>query len=176
MEHENGEKRFPGVVIVRKESPIQKLADLKGKSFCFGDPNSTVGRWLVQAEMVKAGLHSSDLSNVKYLERHDQVAAAVDHGDFDAGAVKLSTFQKANVSGTLRVILSFENLGKPIVAREGLDPAVTEALQKALFEITDPALFKDLKISGFTSATDSEYDFVREGMKRAEGFENRRGG
>ena len=91
-------------------------------------------------------------------------------------AVKLATFQKANVAGTLRVILSFENVGKPIVARDGLPPAVLEALQKSLFELSDPALFKDLKISGFTQAADDEYDFVRDGMKRAASFENRRGG
>jgi len=50
MESENGAKRFQGVVIVAKDSPIQNLQDLKGKTFAFGDPNSTIGRWLVQGQ------------------------------------------------------------------------------------------------------------------------------
>src|SRR5262249_48172697 len=96
MEHENGEKRFNGVIFVAKDSPIQTLADLKGKRFAFGDPNSTIGRFLVQAELVGAGVYLDDLAGYRYLERHDQVAAAVEHGDFDAGAVKSASFQKAN--------------------------------------------------------------------------------
>src|SRR5207249_4194439 len=91
MEHENGEKRFQGVIFVAKASPIQTLADIRGKRFAFGDRNSTIGRWLVQAELVKADVFIDDLAGFKYLERHDQVAAAVEHGDFDVGAVKASS-------------------------------------------------------------------------------------
>ncbi len=176
MEHENGEKRFQGVIFVGKDSPIHTLADLKGKRFAFGDPNSTIGRWLVQAELVKAGVVADDLASFKYLERHDQVADVVVHGDFDAGSVKMSTFQKANAKSELRSIATFENVTKPVVAREGLDQPVFEAIQSALIEMKEPALFKDLKISGFMSTSDAEYDFVREGMKRAAAFEGRRGG
>lgn len=173
MEHENNEKRVPGVVVVAKDSPITTLAELKGKSFAFGDPNSTVGRWLVQAEMVKAGLRESDFSNIKYMERHDQVADAVAHGDFDAGAVKFSTFQKANAKGALRALLMFDNVTKPVVARQGLDKDVFNAIQKGLYELKDASLFTDLKISGFMSTSDAEYEFVREGMKTAAAFEKR---
>jgi phosphonate transport system substrate-binding protein len=176
MEHENGEKRFKGVIFVAKNSPVQTLRDLKGKSFAFGDPNSTIGRWLVQAELVEAGLHASDLSNFKYLERHDQVAAAVEHGDFTAGSVKQSTFDRSNAKDTLRAIRTFDNVTKPVVAREGLERPIVQALQQSLFDLKDPDLFKDLKISGFTTATDEEYQLVRDGMKKAEMFEIKRGG
>jgi phosphonate transport system substrate-binding protein len=175
MESENGSKRFTGVVIVGKDSPIQSLKDLKGKTFAFGDPNSTIGRWLVQAEMVKAGIHATDLANSKYFERHDQVADVVAHGDFDAGAVKLSTFTKANAKNQLRSILTFENVTKPVVARQGLEKEVFAAIQKSLFALDDPTLFVDLKISGFIATSDAEYEFVRDGMKVAEGFEAKRG-
>lgn len=173
MEHENGEKRFKGVVIVAKDSPIQSLADLKGKRFAFGDPNSTIGRYLVQAELVKNGIFARDLAGyptLKYFERHDQVAAAVEHGDFDAGSVKFSTYKKASEKGGLRKIAEFDNVTKPLVAREGLERPVFAAIQQALYEFKDEKVLKELKISGFMATSDEEYQFVREGMKTAEQF------
>lgn len=177
MEHEKGKKTFDGVIFVVQRSPIRSLGDLKGKRFAFGDPNSTIGRFLVQAELVKAGVFLDDLAGFRYLERHDQVAAAVEHGDFDAGAVKSSSFEKANEKNTLRKIWTFQNVMKPVVARAKMDRDIFDAFQKGLFELTDPALFKDLgKISGFTTATDAEYDSVREGMKKAEEFAKKHDG
>ena len=170
MEAENGEKRFKGVIIVRKDSPIHSLADLKGKRFAFGDQNSTIGRYLAQAELVKAGLHWGDLAQCKYLGRHDTVASAVQLGDFDAGSVHIKAFDAANTKGDLRVLVSFDNVTQPWVARAGMDHAAIEALQKSLMSIKDPDLLKELKISGFLPTSDAEYQFVRDGMKQAEEF------
>jgi phosphonate transport system substrate-binding protein len=177
METEGGDKRFKGVVIVRKDSPIKTLADLKGRKFAFGDENSTIGRYLIQAELYKAGISSSDLAGYKYLGRHDIVASAVEIGDFDAGSVMDSAFDKANAKGNLRVIKEFDNVTKPWVARKGLDKAVLEAIQSSLYAIKDPAVLKELKISGFVPTSDDEYEMVREGMQKAEKFlENARSG
>jgi phosphonate transport system substrate-binding protein len=176
METEGGDKRFTGVVIVRKESPIQSLADLRGKKFAFGDPNSTIGRYLVQAELVKAGITSKDLADYKYLGRHDIVVSAVEIGDFDAGSVMKPAFEKANAKGTLRVLKTFDNVTKPWVARKGLDKSIVEAIQASLLSIQDPAILKDLKISGFVQTSEDEYQLVREGMQLAEKFEIPRSG
>lgn len=171
MEHEKGEKRFKGVVVVKSDSKIASLEDLRGKRFAFGDKNSTIGRYLVQAELVDHGVFGKDLAGFKYLERHDQVAGAVELGDFDAGSIKSSTFKKYADRGTLRKLFDFDNVTKPVVARAGLDTAVFQAVQSALFATKDEAVFKELKISGFTATSDAEYDFVRDGMRKAARFE-----
>lgn len=177
METEGGDKRFKGVVIVRKDSPIQSLSDLRGKRFAFGDENSTIGRYLIQAELFKAGITSADLAGFKYLGRHDIVASAVELGDYDAGSVMDSAFEKANAKGNLRVIKEFDNVTKPWVARKGLDKATLEAIQSALYAIKDAAILKELKISGFVPTSDDEYQMVRDGMIKAEKFlENARSG
>jgi len=176
METEGGDKRFMGVIVVRKDSPIQTLADLRGKSFAFGDPNSTTGRYLAQAELFKAGITAQDLSKSSFLNRHDIVYSAVEIGDFDAGALMKPAFDKANAKGNLRVVASFENVTKPWVARKGMDKATLEAIQNGLLAITDPAILKQLKISGFVPTSDDEYKFCREGMQIAERFENPRSG
>lgn len=169
-EQEDGKKRCKGVIVVRKDSPIQTLADLKGRTFAFGDEMSTIGRYLSQAQLVDAGVFEADLAGHRYLERHDKVFKAVEVGDFDAGAVHIATFEDLNDKGQLRVIKTFDNVGKPWVARAGLDPAVVDSLRKALLAMTDPAALKALKVHGFEAATDADYDPVRKGMKRAEAF------
>ncbi len=171
MAHEGGEKRFKGVIVVRKDSPIRTIEDLRGKRFAFGDKNSTIGRYLVQAELVDHGIFAGDLAGFQYLERHDQVAGAVELGDFDAGSIKSNTFAKYAEKGTLRMLAEFENVTKPIIARAGIDAQNFKALQAAFYGLKDPAALKDLKISGFTSTSDDEYDFVRQGMKKSARFD-----
>ena len=83
MESKGGETHFQGMIFVLKSSPIKRLKDVKGKRFAFGDHNSTIGRYLAQAELVKAGVHIADLKAYKYLGRHDKVVKAVLLGDYD---------------------------------------------------------------------------------------------
>jgi len=171
MEEENGRKRFKGVIIVRADSGITSLSELKGRSFAFGDPTSTVGRYLSQAELLKAGIHAKDLKSFEYLNRHDKVAKAVALGDFDAGAVMVSVFEKENEEGRLKVISSFDNVTKPWIAREGLPADVCEALRESLLSIRDREILKELKISGFVATSDADFELVREGMTLASEFE-----
>ena len=170
MELKKGKKRFNGMIITRADSGIDSLWELEGKRFAFGDRNSTIGRYLAQAELVRAGLYMQDLGGHDYLERHDRVATAVLMGDYDAGSLKESTFNKYNKDQQLRVLKKFDNVTKPWIARAGLDPDVFEALQKGLLELKDPASLAELKISGFGPATDKEYEFVRAGMRAAHYF------
>ncbi len=174
IELKKGQKRFKGVIVVRKESRFQTLSDLEGASFAFGDRNSTIGRYLAQDELVKAGVYASDLSRYDYLDRHDKVAAAVAIGDFDAGAIKIGTL-KDDKSGKLRVLGEFDNVTEPWIGREGLSPDVLKALRDSLIGLTDSTALKTLKVSGLTEASEDDYLFVRQAMQRAQRFTAGRG-
>jgi phosphonate transport system substrate-binding protein len=168
MEHENGEKRFKGVVVVRKDDPATTLSQLRGRRFAFGDENSTIGRYLIQAELVRAGIRARDLKSYKFLGRHDAVATAVLMGDFDAGSIMEATFEAMNEDKRLRAVHTFENVTKPWVARAGLDVGIRQALTKVLIGFDDKELLETLKITGLTTTSDEEYAFVREGMRLAD--------
>ena len=169
-EQEDGKKRCQGVIAVRKDSPVQSLADLKGRTFAFGDQLSTIGRFLSQAKLVEAGITEKDLKSHEYLERHDKVFKAVELGNFDAGAMHIATFEDNNTEGQLRTICVFENVGKPWIARAGLDERFVLALRESLLTMDTPAALKALKVHGFLPATDTDYQLVRDGMKTAERF------
>ena len=170
-EEEGGQKRCKGVFVVRKGCDIQSLADLKGKRVAFGDDKSTIGRYLAQAELIKAGIHAADLAEFKYFDRHDNVFKTVEIGDFDAGAVHIATFEQLNKDGgKLRVVASFDNVGKPWIARAGLDSAVVAALRKSLLQLKCDTARKALGVDGFMTTVDTDYDFVRAGMKKSQEF------
>jgi phosphonate transport system substrate-binding protein len=173
QEQERDQKGAEGIIAVRRDSPIKTLADLKGKSFAFGDENSTIGRYLSQAELVRAGVLANDLKRFQYLDRHDKVFKAVEVGDFDAGALHVSTFECMNgEKKPLRELAHFENIGKPWVARAKLDTEIVVALRKSLLEMSNsPEPLKALKIHGFLPTSDEKFMMVREGMKTAARFE-----
>lgn len=171
MEEKKGKKRFKGHIIVLDQSPFRKLTDLKGRKFAFGDKNSTIGRYLSQAALVEAGILSSDLGSYAFLGRHDKVAEAVLKGTFEAGAVKSSTFKKANKDGKLRVLHSFDNVTKPWVARADLPPKTAEVLRATLLELKHKDALAALKVTRFVETSDDEYAFCRSGMKTAARFD-----
>lgn len=172
MEHKDGKKLSKGVIVAPAQSPVKSLADLKGRRFAFGDNTSTIGRYLSQAELAKAGVRASNLKSFDYLDRHDMVFKAVETEVYDAGALKESTFKKLNKDGQLRVVHSFDNITKPWIAKGGMEQNVFEALKEALLSLKDPEALKNLKeATGFLPATDDEYVFVRKGMQFAKEFE-----
>jgi len=172
MEHKKGEKRFKGVFIARKDdNSITGISDLQGKSFAFGDQNSTIGRYLSQAHMINKGIKAADLRLFKFLGRHDKVALAVAAGNYDAGVVKENTFKKYGEEKGLKQIGEFPNVTKPWLVRAGFDLPLYNHLKKGLFALTDDTILKGLKQNGFLPATDKDYDFVRRGMILADEFE-----
>jgi len=172
LELKKGKKRFKGVICVRKDSPIQAIEDLRGKRFAFGDPTSTIGRYLSQKLLLDHGIDAKALAEYRYFGRHDKVATEVLYEGFDAGALKESTFKKYQNEGAgLRKLVDFDNITKPWLARAGLEPKIVEAMRQFLVHFKDPEALKKLKASGFALAEDSEFDFIREAMERAKDFD-----
>ncbi|MBF0448381.1 MAG: PhnD/SsuA/transferrin family substrate-binding protein [Magnetococcales bacterium] len=173
MENKSGKKRFEGLIVVRKDSPLQNLSDLKAKSFAFGSRVSTIGRYLAQLELMRAGICSKDLKNFDYLDRHDNVFTGVAMGRYDAGSLKESTFHKRNEkSDDLRILYRFENVTKPWLVRGGLDEEIYTALRSVMLDMKEQDAFKVLKINGFFQTNHQEYQVIEEAMLRADQFDH----
>ena len=171
MESKKGKKRFNGVICVAKGSSIQKVQDLKGKRFAFGNKLSTIGRFLSQLYLVEHGIKESDLSNYEYLGRHDKVGTAVAIGKFDAGALKESTFKKLLKKGhPLRALAIFPNVTKPWIARSGLSEKIRRTLSETLLHIKDSKALKALVKDGFLPGSDKDYAIIRSSMNRNNEF------
>lgn len=159
-------KLFDGVICVAKSSGIHTVAQLKGKTFAFGSEESTIGRYMAQLYLARAGITRSDLKSFEYLERHDRVGMAVGAGQFDAGALEGTIFDKLVADGVpIRPLATFQNPTKAWVARVGLDPRIKKALSRALLAIKDPKALAALRFDGFLPAEDHDYDVVRKAIK-----------
>src|SRR5512135_3038203 len=81
------ENYYQGQFIANNNSGIKSIADLKGKTFCFVDPNSTSGEIIPRIVMKANGIDpDKDLKAVTEAGSHDNVAIAVYKGDCDAGS------------------------------------------------------------------------------------------
>ena len=170
MELRKGLKRFNGLIITRADSGINSIEDLRGRSFAFGDVNSTIGTFLSQSLLLKHGINEEALSHFDHLDRHDLVARSVINGNHDAGALKTSTYKKLCDPEEVVVIEAFENVTKPWVASSKLPKEVCNAITQSLLMLEDPEVISELGCSGFAESNSEEYDLIREGMKHATGF------
>ena len=171
LEAQKGKKTFNGVIIVASDSPIKTIGDLRGKRFAFGNKRSTIGRYLSQQYLMQHDIYGSDLGSYDYLDRHDKVGTAVSVDQFDAGALKESTFKRLVKKGAdLRVLASFPNVTKPWISRAGLDPDIASALRISLLQLKNPKSLKALKKGGLVEGTDNDFEIIRQAIERNSQF------
>lgn len=85
----DGSYGYHSIGFARKDSGVTSLADLKDKTFGFGDPNSTSGYLIPSIEIPQttgATMENGDyFGEVKFTGGHEQTIVAVNNGDVDAG-------------------------------------------------------------------------------------------
>jgi len=105
----DGSIGYHSIGFARAESGITSLDDMEGKSFGFGDPNSTSGYLIPSIEIPKitgASMESGDyFGEVTFTGGHEQTIVAVNNGDVDAGvtwADGMGNWEDGYNSGALR--------------------------------------------------------------------------
>jgi phosphonate transport system substrate-binding protein len=92
---------YKGQFIANADSGISSFADLKGKTFCFVDPNSTSGYIVPRIILAANGINpDTDFSATQNAGSHNNVAIAVYKGDCDAGVtyINVLTDSSANLA------------------------------------------------------------------------------
>ncbi len=84
----DGSFTYYSIGFARADSGITSLEDMAGKTFGFGDPNSTSGYLIPLVEIPAAGFAMEPgeyFSDVVFTGGHEQTLVAVANGDVDAG-------------------------------------------------------------------------------------------
>ncbi len=174
---------YKGQFIANNASGIKSYADLKGKTFCFVDPNSTSG-YIVPRIVLKAnGIDpDKDFKATQNAGSHNNVAIAVYKGDCDAGVtyIDVLTDATANLAATYPDITQkvsvfadtdrIPNDGVQFV--KTLDPKIQTAIADGLVAMAqDPggnAILKGLyTIAGFQKIDATFYDDFAAVLKKA---------
>ena len=171
----NGDPMLHGEIIVRQDSAIRSLADLKGKRFAFGDPDST-GSHVVPAAMLReAGVPESALGQGAFLHAYRNVALAVLAGDFDAGAVHEDIFREYAPRG-LRALAHQPPVADHVFVASGrLSVKEVDTLRAAMQELPGTPAGKavmaaiDPGMTALAPARDSDYDSLRVLMQLSPG-------
>ncbi len=161
--NENGEPYFRSALIVRENSPIFRVEDLKGKRVAVPSAEAFSGNWLQKILLAKFGLSVSDLKEIKRFDYHNSVARQVLMGNYDAGVVKDRVAREYANKGIRAVIYSEPIPGSPLVISAKSDKRKTEMLVRALLEAKPPEMKKwDEEFAfGFTNAENSDYAELR---------------
>ena len=95
----DGSEGYFSVVFVKADSPFQTLADLRGRSFAFADPNSASGFAAPAYFLRKEGIDPSrHFGRTGFSGNHEQSVIAVLNGTYDAAA----TFWTNQTSGNIQ--------------------------------------------------------------------------
>ena len=159
-----GKASFKLMIVVKQNSPIKSVEDLKGKSFAFGDKRALLQR----ATVVGSGVKLEEFKEYRFIGHYDNIARAVMNNDFDAGILKDTMAYKWQRKG-LRILYSSPELPPyNIVVSKNTDAVTTKKIKNLFIGLdkSNPKHMKviksiDRKYDGFTETSDAEYDVVR---------------
>ena len=169
----NGKGTYRSCIIVPTDSKLDKLSDLKNKSFAFGSTNSTSSHLMPRSMLVQVGIDiDKDLSSYKFLGSHTNVAIGIKWSKYDAGGVKESVAEKYQNAGTCRIIAKSKDIPEfPICVNKYVDSETVEKLEKALLRLkamdsddcVDNIILQSInkKYTGCEPARSKDYDAIR---------------
>ncbi|MBM6618318.1 phosphate/phosphite/phosphonate ABC transporter substrate-binding protein [Bacillus suaedaesalsae] len=176
----DGEPFYYSYIITHKDSPLQSIDDLVAKSkelnFAFGDPSSTSGSLIPSIELKEQGVFTNQnehqFEQVLYTGGHDATAIAVANNQVDAGAIDSAIFNTLKKNGKIgddyKVIWESEKLFQyPWAVSKAVDDELVAKIQDAFLRVEDKEILDAFAASGFTKATDSDYESIREAKKQA---------
>jgi len=162
--------QFHSLFITQTDSSIHSLADLKGKSFAFGDINSTSGHLMPFLAMKDAGINADTDLKFRYSGSHPATAKAVEAGAVDAGALDETVFRQLTSDKTVdpakvRVFYTTPPFVDYVwVARKDVNPALAQKFAEAFLKLQQPQdaqILDILRGTKFVRADDDEYGKLR---------------
>lgn len=177
---------YQAVLITQVDAPYQSLADLRGTRFAFTDPLSNSGRLYVQYRLWEMGeTPETFFKHIIFTYAHDNSVHAVAENIVDAASVDsivLESMYKQDPSlrQRIREIERSPDFGiPPVVVHPNLDPALRDALERALLNMHyDPegrAALRAIGVERFVHASPSLYDDIRHMAATVRGWTEAKG-
>ena len=138
--NKDGPRLYRQVVVVKKDSPIRTIADLKGKKVAHTSPSSNSGHLAPLALFPKEGITPGKDYNIVFSGKHDQSLAGVLKGDYDAAPITSDIYDRWVMRGQMKaddVRIIYRSGTFPTSAfahSHDLAPALADKVKKCFFD------------------------------------------
>jgi phosphonate transport system substrate-binding protein len=169
-----GKPEYFALMVTHPDSGIKSVADLKGRSFAFGDKGSTSGYLIPLHYFMKQGIVPETYFSRVLYTKHQAIETQVAAGQLDAGADYNRNRNAMIEQGLIkadrsRIIWQSDPLPNDAFAVSKAvfnDKALIDTLQKSLLDIggllkTNPSLLPS-SYTGFVSADNGFYKPIRD--------------
>lgn len=174
--NKEGEATYRSQYLVRDDSSIKELKDVKGRKVAFVDPSSTSGYLFPGADMISKGIDLEEDITYSYSGGHDKSIQLLLNGDVDlistfvdAREKYITDFPEANEkTKVLGYTNDIPNIS--VTLRGDMSPEMGDKIKKALVKVSSSTEGKKLlselfNIYGFQEATDADYQVIKDTAK-----------
>jgi phosphonate transport system substrate-binding protein len=161
---------YRSCIVVKANSPIKTLADLKSKRVAFVNRFSTSGYFMPLMALKQLQIDPDrDFTKVLFGGTHEQTQALLTKNEVDAIATNLASYNKWKQQGKLtsqnsRLLWQSQPVPHaPVVVSQHLPAELIEKLKEAF--LTTPPGIQDLmgtETAGYTLVDDEDYEFFRQ--------------
>lgn len=159
---------YHGYIITKKGSGLKSIADIKGHTWAFTDPNSTSGTLVPSVLFYKQDIDPQKyFSKVIYSGSHEASIISVKNGKVDAASTNDLDFARGLgkhwANEDFNIIWTSDLIpASPMACRSELPSSFKMAMKGALVSYANKEGLDKLKITGYAPTTDKLYDPIRE--------------
>lgn len=170
------DENFRGIFLVRKDSNIKEVMDLKGHAVSFPAPTALAATMMPQYYLQQHGLNVMKDIDVKYVGSQESSVMNVMLGNTKAGATwpppwRALSKERPDLAKELKVIWQTTNLpNNSLIVRDDINKRIVSEVKKLLLNLHNhkkgKAWLAKMELSKFEKADNNTYEPVIEFLNR----------
>ncbi len=166
-----GKAEYQSVFVVKPNSPIRNIKDIKGRKLALGSRYSTQGHLIPRIMLTDNGISLDDLLTYGYTGSHQNCVEAVVSGKYDVCGMQDQLAKKLASEGKIKIIHSSRYYpSSSIVVNKFVPDKVVARVKQALLDFDplgrdSPGLYhwdRTEMPRGFVASQKSDYDNLRQ--------------
>ncbi len=130
-----GKAEYQSVFVVRPDSPIRRIEDIRGRRMAFGSVTSTQGHLIPRIVLTEHDIGMDELASYDFTGSHYNCADAVVSGAFDVCGMQDTMARSMAEQGLVRIIFTSDYYpSSGIAANKDVPKVVLEKVKQALLD------------------------------------------
>jgi phosphonate transport system substrate-binding protein len=154
-------------LFITSSPDVKSLADVRGKTFAFGDVLSTAGHLIPAKDLLDAKIDPDSDIQARFSGNHTNTAIAVNAGQVVAGALDETVYRKLINDKTIdpekaRVFKTSEPfIDYTWATTQSIDPKLRDKLRDSFLALHETSVLQLLRATKYVPSSDAEYAELR---------------